>query len=112
MSEVDTLFAQAEALKDQGRLDEAAQAFEQVLLTDSTHVLSCLSLAVVYGRLGRHDEAVERARRACDLEPTDPFNFTALSVTYQRAWQGTQHQPYIQLAEAAMAQAHALQGRH
>ena len=45
-----------------------------------------------------------------EIEPEDAFNFTAMSVTYQRAWQGTQNNEYIQLAEDAMAQAHNLQG--
>jgi hypothetical protein len=45
------------------------------------------------------------------LEPSDPFNFTALSVTYQRAWAGTQDQQYIAKAEDAMAKAQQLQAQ-
>ncbi len=46
--------------------------------------------------------------KACELEPQDSFNFTALSVTYQRAWAGTQDQQYITKAEDAMAKAQML----
>ena len=49
--------------------------------------------------------------RACELEPEEAFNFTAMSVTYQRAFAGTQNAEYIHRAEDAMAKAHALQHR-
>ena len=64
----------------------------------------------LYGRVGRHEDAVASGQRACEIDPSDPFHFTALSVTYQRAWQGTQNQQYIQLAEDAMARSRMLEG--
>lgn len=111
MSELDKRYREAEALKDQGQLPEAIAVLKSILEEDAGHVVSHLALAVLYGRVGEHEEAVQHGQRACELEPTDPFNFTALSVTYQRAWQGTQRQEYIQLAESAMARAHMLEGR-
>ena len=111
MSSVMELYQQSEQLKADGKLEESIATLNQILETDPSHVLSHLSLAVLYGRVGQHEKAVEHGKRACELDPTDAFNFTALSVTYQRAWQGTQTQQYIQLAEEAMAQAHVLQGR-
>ena len=66
-------------------------------------------LAVLYGKLDKHEDAIRHAEKACELEPNDAFSFTAMSVTYQRAWQGTQNPQFIQLAETAMARAHALQ---
>ncbi|HEY6565233.1 MAG TPA: tetratricopeptide repeat protein [Pirellulaceae bacterium] len=101
----------AEKLKDEGKLDEAAAALTALLEEDPTHVLSHLALAVIYFRLRRAEDSVRHGQRACELDPHDPFNFTALSVTYQRAWQLTQNQRYIQLAEDAMAQAQTLEGR-
>ncbi len=50
-------------------------------------------------------------KKACELEPEEAFNFTALSVTYQRAFAGTQNQDFIRLAEDAMTKANALQYR-
>ncbi len=111
MADVTALYHEAEKLKDEGKYAEAAAQLEQALQQDEGHVLSHLALAVVYGKLGRHEEAVQHAQRACELEPEDPFNFTALSVTYQRAFVGTQNPQYIQLAEDAMARAHLLQQR-
>ncbi len=55
------------------------------------------------------DKAISHGQRACELEPSDPFNFTALSVTFQRAWAGTQEQKYIQMAEDAMAESKRLE---
>jgi hypothetical protein len=62
----------------------------------------------VYTKTGQHDLAIKHSEKACELEPNDAFNFTALSVTYQRAWAGTEDQQYIAKAEEAMAKAHAV----
>ena len=81
---------EAEKLKDAGKLEEAVQKLQQLLEVDRSHVLSHLALAVIYGRLQQHEAAVKHGELACELEPNEPFNFTAMSVTYQRAWAGTQ----------------------
>ena len=105
------LYKKADQLKDEGKYDEAIQTLHELLEADASHTLSHLALAVLYGKVGKHDLAVQHGQRACELDPRDPFNFTAMSVTYQRAWQGTQQQEYIGLAEEAMAQAHLLEGQ-
>ena len=105
------LYAEGEKLKDDGQFEEAAQKFEELLKQDETYALAHFALAVVYGKLDRHGDAVTHGRKACELDPEDPFSFTAMSVTYQRAFAGTQNPQFIQLAEDAMARAHALQQR-
>ena len=110
MSEVSQLYKDSEKLKDEGKLEEAITKLNEILAIDADHVLSHLALAVIYGRVGKHEEGCKHGEKACELEPTEAFNFTAMSVTYQRAWQATQKQEYIQKAEDAMAQAHAIQG--
>jgi len=105
------LYKEADKLKDEGKLDEAIVKLNELLAADENHVLSHLALAVIYGRVGKHDDAVRHGQRACEIDANDPFNFTAMSVTFQRAWQGTQKQEYIQMAEDAMARAHMLEGR-
>ena len=107
--ELNALYNEAEQLKDSGKLEESISMLKDLLAKDEGHVLSHLALAVLYGRVDQHDKAVEHGKKACELDPNDAFNFTAMSVTYQRAWQGTQRNEYIQLAEDAMARAHALQ---
>ena len=110
MATVDEIYQEAEKLKDEGKLEESIEKLVELLSQDETHCLSHLALAVLYGRVGKHEDAVRHGQRACELDPKDPFNFTAMSVTFQRAWQGTQNPEYIQLAENAMAQAQMLQG--
>ena len=105
MPESHVLYDEAEKLKDAGQLDEAVGKLNQILSTDPNYTLAHSALAVIYTRLKRHEEAIGHALRACELEPTDPFNFTALSVTYQRAGK-------IPEAEDAMARARMMQMGH
>ena len=109
MPDLNTMYDEAENLKDEGDYEAAIAKLVALLAEDNSHVLSHLALAVLYGRVGKHEKAVEHGKQACELDPNDAFNFTAMSVTYQRAWQGTQRNEYIQLAEDAMARAHTLQ---
>jgi tetratricopeptide (TPR) repeat protein len=111
MAEVDELYAQGEKLKDEGQYAESAAKFEEVLHLNEQMALAHFALAVVYGKLGEHEQAVQHGERGCALEPDDPFSYTALSVTYQRAFAGTRDPRYIQLAEEAMGRAHMLQSR-
>ncbi|HMO84913.1 MAG TPA: tetratricopeptide repeat protein [Lacipirellulaceae bacterium] len=111
MSEIVRLYDDADRLKAEGKLDEAAAKLHEALALNESYALAHSALAVVLQRLGRHDEAIEHARRVTELEPLDPFSFTALSVTYQRAYAGTQQMGYIRLAEDAMEQSRLLSQR-
>jgi Tfp pilus assembly protein PilF len=97
------LYRDYEKLKEEGKLDEAAAVLEKAIEQDAGYTLAYSALAVLYGKLGKHDDAIRRGLKVCELEPNDPFSFTAMSVTYQRAGK-------IQEAEDAMAQARTLQG--
>lgn len=99
----DELYAEYERLKDAGQLAEAAGVLEQAVEQDPGFTLAHSALAVVYGRLARHDDAIRHGLKVCELEPNDPFSHTAMSVTYQRAGK-------ILEAEDAMARARMLQG--
>jgi tetratricopeptide (TPR) repeat protein len=111
MSDPAALYDQADKLKDAGQLDEAAAKLQEALNADSGYSLAHAALAVVMQRLGRHDEAIKHAVKVCELEPNDPFSYTALSVTYQRAFAGTNNQQYIRMAEDAMERSRMLQSR-
>ena len=111
MSDLTSLYDEADKLKDDGKYEEAIAKLQQVLAEDPDYVLAHLALGVLCGKVGRHAEAVEHGIRACELEPEEAFNFTAMSVTYQRAFAGTQNAEYIHRAEDSMAKAHALQQR-
>ena len=111
MSDLHTKYNAVEKLIDQENFDEAIAGLNEIVAEDETFVLAHLALGRVYTKTGQHELAIKHAEKACELEPNDSFNFTALSVTYQRAWAGTQDQQYIVKAEDAMARAQQLQGR-
>jgi Flp pilus assembly protein TadD len=102
MANLHERYDEADKLKDAGKLDEAAAKFQEILKEDPNYALAHSALAVVYTRLKRHEEAITHAQTVCQLEPKDPFSFTAMSVTYQRAGK-------IPEAEDAMARARMLQ---
>jgi tetratricopeptide (TPR) repeat protein len=103
------LYDEADKLKDAGKLDEAVSKLNDALSADANYALAHSALAVVLQRLGRHEEAIQHAQKVCELEPDDPFSFTALSVTFQRAFAGTQNMQYIRMAEDAMERSRILQ---
>lgn len=103
-------FKEAETLRDQGKMEEAREVLESILADSPDHVLSHLTLARIFTQLGVHDKACSHAEQACQLEPNEAFNYTILSVTYQKAWAGTQENRFIQLAEDAMARSRMLGG--
>lgn len=111
MADPHALYDEAEKLKDEGKHQEAIAKYLEILGGDDAFTLAHLALAVVYGKVGDHENAVKHGERACQLEPNDPFSFTAMSVTYQRAFAGTRNPEYIHMAEHSMAKAHALQGQ-
>ncbi len=104
------LYDEADRLKDQGKLDEAAAKMLELAAQDPQFALAHAALAVILGRLGRHEEAIEHGRKVCELQPNDAFSYTALSVTYQRAYAGTGNMTYIRDAEDAMAKSRTVQG--
>ncbi|HVX11970.1 MAG TPA: tetratricopeptide repeat protein [Pirellulales bacterium] len=97
------IYSEADKLKDSGDLEGAAKKLTELLAQDPRFALAHSALAVIYGRLRRHDEAIQHALKVCELEPNDTFSFTALSVTFQRAGR-------IPEAEEAMARARMMQG--
>ena len=104
MATNEELYSEAERLKDQGKLEEAAVVLEQLTEQDASYALAHSALAVIYGRLKRHDDAIRHGLKVCELEADEPFSFTAMSVTFQRAGK-------IPEAEDAMARARMLQAQ-
>ncbi|MGD9645789.1 MAG: tetratricopeptide repeat protein [Pirellulales bacterium] len=97
------LYDEASRLKDAGENEAAIAKLHELLEQDASYALAHSALAVLYTRVKQHDEAIKHAQRVCELEPNEPFSFTAMSVTYQRAGK-------IPEAEDAMARARMLQG--
>jgi tetratricopeptide (TPR) repeat protein len=108
MSDVVKLYDEADQLKAEGNLEGAAAKLKDALAIDESYALAHSALSVVLQRLGQHEEAIQHAKRVAELEPQDPFSYTALSVTYQRAYVGTNELGYIRLAEEAMERSRML----
>lgn len=92
----------AERLKAAGDLAGAVAALEAVVADHPDFALAHSALAAWCTRLERHVDAVRHARRVCELEPKDPFSYTALSVACQRGG-------WIAEAEDALARSRLLQ---
>jgi Flp pilus assembly protein TadD len=112
MSDVVKLYDDANQLKAEGKLEEAVAKLQEALAIDDSYALAHSALAVALQRLGRHEEAIQHAVRTSELEPNDAFSFAALSVTYQRAYAGTNEMGYIRLAEDAMERSRQLGQGH
>lgn len=109
MSTITEKYNTAEKLKDEGKPEEAVKLLQEILAESPEHVLSHLTLGRIFTLQGEFEKAVEHGEQACKLEPNEPFNYTALSVTYQRVFAGTQDTKYIQMAEDAMAESRRLE---
>lgn len=109
MQDITERYNAAEKLKDEGKTQEAIEAFESILADDPSHILCHLTLGRLFTLAGDFERAIEHGKKACELEPQEPFNFTALSLTYQRTFAGTQDPKYIQMAEDAMAESRRLE---
>ena len=110
MSSSSQRYNAAEKLKDAGELEKAAELVEQLLADDPDYVLGHMMLGKIYVDLGKYDQAIQHNQKAVELEPNEAHNHSALSVSYQRAWEGTRDPRYIQMAEDAMARSHRLHG--
>ena len=96
-------YAAAETLKNEGKIAEAVSELEVLVAEQPDFTLAHSALAAWCTRLERHEEAIGHARRACELEPNDPFSYTALSVACMRGGLITE-------AEDALARSRMLQG--
>jgi tetratricopeptide (TPR) repeat protein len=91
------------ALRKEGKYEEAVQKLQQALELEPKFVRGHMGLSVLYHHLKDYQRSCHHAEKAVELEPNDPFNLSALSVTYQRAFEGTRDPMYIRKAEEAMA---------
>ena len=91
---------EAEQLKNDGNMEAAIAKYQEALAIDPEFVRGHLALSVLFHKVENHAKSVEHGEQACKLEPNDPFNAAALSVTYQRAFEGTRDPIYIEKAES------------
>ncbi len=106
--EVLKLENESEQLKVDGKNDEAIAKLTEAIAIDGNFARLHLAIAVLYTKTGKHEKACEHAERAVELEPGDTLNMTALSLTYQQAFEGTRDPAYIEKAETALAKSHGM----
>jgi len=98
MPSIDERYDEAIKFQQEGNLEQAVNLLEQIIAEAPDYALAHSALAVFYGKLGRHDDAVRHAEKVCELEPDDPFSYMAKSMICQKAGQNAE-------AEKAMMQA-------
>ncbi len=99
---------EADQLRSEGKFDEAVAKLQEALKRDENFVRGHLALSVLYHHLQDYEKSCYHGERAVEIEPDDTFNLSALSVTYQRAFEGTRDPIYIQKAEEAMARSRGM----
>jgi tetratricopeptide (TPR) repeat protein len=76
---------EARSLKNQGKLEEAARAYREVLAADPDHPDALRELAQVTSWLGRYQEAIEVYLRALEQDSDDGESLLGLARTYSWA---------------------------
>jgi tetratricopeptide (TPR) repeat protein len=95
------LYDQAVDLIAEGNADEAVNRYRDAIALDADFADAWQGIALALNDLGRHAEAIDAAKRLCELTPDDVLAHTTLSRMYQAA-------NMIPEAEAAGAQARVL----
>ena len=101
------MYDEAIQLQQRGDLDQSVGRLQELLKEDPNYALAHAALSVFYGKMEKHDAAVEHAQKVCDLEPEDPFSFVAKSLVCQKA--GRLPEAEQALMEARQAQIAAQQ---
>ena len=68
-----------------GKLAEAVEQYRAAIALDPDYADGWQALALAYNELQQHAQAIEAAKRLCDLIPDDELAHTTLSRIYQAA---------------------------
>jgi tetratricopeptide (TPR) repeat protein len=94
-------FAEAQALRERGHLDEAIAKYQQAIAADPKHMAARAALGELLLKIHRDDEAIEVFRAALDKNPTYPLALYdlafALRVRDRPAEAVDAYQRYIKL---------------
>ncbi|MEC8390551.1 MAG: scaffolding protein, partial [Planctomycetota bacterium] len=80
MADLNELESHAEQYRAEGKVKEEIESWKAILSEDEAFVRAHLGLAVAYYKAQNFEASVQHAEKACQLEPGDAFNYTALSV--------------------------------
>jgi len=68
----------------EGKHGEAIEKYRASIARDPTFTEAMHGLARAYQEMNRYDEAIEVAKRICQLDPDDILAHTSLSILYQK----------------------------
>ncbi|MDR1492640.1 MAG: tetratricopeptide repeat protein [Planctomycetaceae bacterium] len=77
--QIDVQYDEAIAKYKSGDIDAAIELLRQLLAKSPNYSLAHNALGVMYNRIGKNDQAIEHAKRVCEIEPDDTFGYTILS---------------------------------
>ncbi|MDR1385533.1 MAG: tetratricopeptide repeat protein [Planctomycetaceae bacterium] len=75
----DIQYDEAIAEYKSGNINAAVELLRQLLAKFPNYSLAHNALSVMYNRIGKSDQAIEHAKRVCEIEPDDTFGYTVLS---------------------------------
>jgi tetratricopeptide (TPR) repeat protein len=91
------LFRDGRQLQAAKNFEPAIEKFREASEVEEKTSTALQAMAQCYTELGRHQEAIDAAKKAVEKEPDDQFSYISLSRAYQRGG-------FIPEAEYAMAQ--------
>jgi len=77
---MDILYDEAIAKQRSDDPDAAIEQLRQLLAQSPNYLLAHNALGVLYNRQGKIDQAIEHAKRVCEIDPDDAFGYTILST--------------------------------
>jgi tetratricopeptide (TPR) repeat protein len=81
----DELYDAGVDLVADGKLEEAVAKYRAAIALDASFADAWQALALACNELKQHAEAIEAAKRLCELAPDDELAHTTLSRIYQAA---------------------------
>ena len=73
-------YDEAIALKEAGDPDGAIRQLEALCADFPDYALPHAALSVLYSKKENYADSLRHAAAVCELEPEDPFSFTAMSI--------------------------------
>jgi tetratricopeptide (TPR) repeat protein len=101
MADAKELFLAGKKLKEEKKHAEAVEKLKECLAVDDKYVFALHAIVQSLTELGRHEEAIEHAKRIVELEPNDHFSYIAVSRAYQRAGMIPEAEHYLMLGQQA-----------
>src|SRR5262245_5709150 len=85
MATKNELYREGRQLQNDKKYDEAVSKYQAAVAEADKYALAFHALVQCFTELGRHEEAINAAKRIIELEPDDQFSYIAISRAYQRA---------------------------